>query len=138
MRSPRSEPCVRGLDGSMAMTARLAAFAKRNGASRATRVLLPAPGGPVMPISRERPENSAAALASVSATLAFAALLRAWLSARRSKGECLLDNASSTVGPQQDIVMLPELGRRVVTILYAGKLDRVADHADHATRSWMC
>src|SRR5207302_1608471 len=105
MRSPRSEPWVRGLDGSMAMTARLAALARRKGASRATRVLLPAPGGPVMPISRERPENSGAALASVSATLAFAALLRAWLSARRSKGKRLLDNASSTVGPQEDIVM---------------------------------
>ncbi len=53
--SPRIEPCVRVLDGSTASTATFAPPAIRCIPSASSRVDLPAPGAPVMPMRRLGP-----------------------------------------------------------------------------------
>src|SRR5690606_8214603 len=51
-RSPRMAPPVNGLEGSTAMTPTVRPSCRYAAMSRSTMVLLPAPGGPVMPITR--------------------------------------------------------------------------------------
>ena len=55
MRSPRIAPPENGLEGSTATTAMRALDSRYAPASRFTSVLLPPPGGPVIPITCARP-----------------------------------------------------------------------------------
>src|ERR1700721_894976 len=55
MRSPRMAPPVKGLVGSTAMTPTVLLASRNARARRSTRVLLPAPGEPVMPMRRALP-----------------------------------------------------------------------------------
>ena len=57
MRSPRTAPPVKGLDGSTAMTPTLAPSARSLAVSLSTSVDLPAPGGPVTPSTCARPRR---------------------------------------------------------------------------------
>src|SRR5664280_2251658 len=56
-RSPRTAPPVIGLDGSTATTATGRPARRSSAINAATRVLLPAPGGPVIPMSCARPAS---------------------------------------------------------------------------------
>src|ERR1700724_2765282 len=55
MRSPSSAPPVKGLVGSTARMPTVSPRCRQRRARRSTRVLLPAPGGPVTPTTRARP-----------------------------------------------------------------------------------
>ena len=59
MRSPRMAPPVMRLVGSTAMIATVLPWRRRASASASTSVLLPAPGGPVMPTMRAWPAQGA-------------------------------------------------------------------------------
>ena len=54
MRSPRSAPCVNGLDGSTEITPTVCSAARIRRTSAAIRLDLPTPGGPVIPTTYAR------------------------------------------------------------------------------------
>src|SRR6476646_3412913 len=55
IRSPRSAPCVNGLDGSTEMTPTLLSSARISRTSAVIRLDLPTPGGPVIPTTYAEP-----------------------------------------------------------------------------------
>ena len=66
MRSPRSAPPVNGDVGSTAITPTESPAERYAAAMRAVSVLLPAPGGPVMPMRRPRPMRACRVASSAS------------------------------------------------------------------------
>src|SRR5229473_2707493 len=98
MRSPRIAPPVYGLEGSTATMPIVRCCLRYSRASWSTRVLLPAPGAPVSPITRARPLCGNRALSRVLASGApFSIVVMARASPRASP-----PRIDSTHGPTHD------------------------------------